>query len=127
MQPATSARAEASGAVLPPHPHSPARVVRLDIWSTPTSSSSHGSLRPRGRAARFGNGVEEPLAAIVWVTWHHDDASWVYIHARPTAGTFREVNGVSAVPGCALSVGAGNRRLVESLETRWRRHSEEPL
>jgi putative flavoprotein involved in K+ transport len=57
-------------------------------------------VEARGESARFENGLEEQIAAVVWSTGYRDDASWVHIPgAADTNGSFIEADGASPVPG----------------------------
>ena len=57
-------------------------------------------VEARGETARFEDGAEEQLAAVIWATGYHDDASWVHIPGvADSRGTFIETDGESTVPG----------------------------
>lgn len=57
-------------------------------------------VEARGESARFEDGVEEQIAAVVWAAGYHDDAGWVRIPGvADSRGTFIETKGASPVPG----------------------------
>jgi putative flavoprotein involved in K+ transport len=57
-------------------------------------------VEARGESARFENGLEEQVAAVIWSTGYRDDAGWVHIPGVADANsTFIETEGVSPVPG----------------------------
>lgn len=57
-------------------------------------------VEARGQSARFENGVEEEISAVVWATGYRDDASWVHVPGVADCnGSFIEAKCVSPVPG----------------------------
>lgn len=57
-------------------------------------------VEARGQSARFENGVEEEISAVVWATGYRDDASWVHVPGVADCnGSFIEARCVSPVPG----------------------------
>jgi putative flavoprotein involved in K+ transport len=57
-------------------------------------------VQAQGETARFANGVEVQISAVLWATGYRDEAGWVRIEgAADATGSFIETNGASPVPG----------------------------
>lgn len=74
--------------------HDTPQLVRAGVQLVPRL------VEALGQSARFENGVEEEISAVVWATGYHDDATWVHIPGVvDSKGSFIEAKGASPVPG----------------------------
>jgi putative flavoprotein involved in K+ transport len=78
----------------PSRGHDTSRLVKAGVRLVPRL------VEARGQSARFENGVDEEISAVVWATGYRDDASWVHIPGvADSSGSFIETRGASPVPG----------------------------